>query len=279
MQDGDPPNRPGELAQSDLDADRAVLAPDDDAFGYYPFARSLAKAIRKTPSPIGVVMALNGPWGSGKSSLLNLIRYELTQSSDAPPLIVEFNPWWFNGRDQLAKYAGAISKVVTYSTGISWLDKVLTPFLTMLGRKPMDVPKAKAKISKALAKADRRVLIVVDDIDRLTPPEMLEVFKVVKALDDFPNVLYLLSFDREVVAEAIGNAVNASGVAYLEKIVQAAFELPIISQAQLNTHFSQELNTCFQPYVRSMLHPGTSKTSSSMAWSNTCRSLATSYAS
>lgn len=268
MQDGDPPNRPGELAQSDLDADRAVLAPDDDAFGYYPFARSLAKAIRKTPSPTGVVMALNGPWGSGKSSLLNLIRYELTQSSDAPPLIVEFNPWWFNGRDQLAgqlltqfhktligesgvlrdagdmlaKYAGAISKVVTYSTGISWLDKVLTPFLKMLGRKPMDVPKAKAKISKALAKADRRVLIVIDDIDRLTPPEMLEVFKVVKALGDFPNVLYLLSFDREVVAEAIGNAVNASGVAYLEKIVQAAFELPIISQAQLNAHFSQELN-------------------------------------
>jgi len=59
---------PNESAQRSLDADRAVIAPDDDAFGYYPFAKALTDAIRKTPSPTGVVMALNGPWGSGKSS-------------------------------------------------------------------------------------------------------------------------------------------------------------------------------------------------------------------
>ncbi|MBD8597645.1 KAP family P-loop NTPase fold protein [Pseudomonas sp. CFBP 8772] len=259
---------PNESAQRSLDADRAVIAPDDDAFGYYPFAKALTDAIRKTPSPTGVVMALNGPWGSGKSSLMNLIKFNLAEQNDRKTLVVEFNPWWFNGRDQLAgqlltqfhkalsgesgalrdagdalaKYAGMLSKAVAYSTSIPWLDKVLTPLLKLLGRKPVDVPKTKAKISGALAKADRRVLILVDDIDRLTPSEMMEVFKVVKALGDFPNVIYLLSFDRDVVAEAIGKAVSADGQAYLEKIVQASFDLPTISQAQLNAHFSQELD-------------------------------------
>lgn len=268
MQGAEESTRPDSPEQSPLNADRPVAAPDDDAFGYYPFAKSLAEAIRKTPSPAGVVMALNGPWGSGKSSLLNLIKYDLRQGVEDQPVIIEFNPWWFNGRDQLAgqlltqfhkaligesgalrdagdmlaDYASTISKAVTYSTSIPWLDTVLTPLLKLLGRKPVDVPKVKAKISKTLEKSDRRVLIIIDDIDRLTPAEMLEVFKVVKALGDFPNVLYLLSFDRDVVAEAIGGALSAGGLAYLEKIVQAAFELPAISQSQLNAHFSQELN-------------------------------------
>ncbi|WP_296186574.1 KAP family P-loop NTPase fold protein [Pseudomonas sp. UBA1879] len=268
MQGAEESTRPDSPELSPLNADRPVAAPDDDAFGYYPFAKSLAEAIRKTPSPAGVVMALNGPWGSGKSSLLNLIKYDLRQCAEAQPVIIEFNPWWFNGRDQLAgqlltqfhkaligesgalrdagdmlaDYASTISKAVTYSTSIPWLDTVLTPLLKRLGRKPVDVPKVKVKISKTLEKSDRRVLIIIDDIDRLTPPEMLEVFKVVKALGDFPNVLYLLSFDRDVVAEAIGGALSAGGLAYLEKIVQAAFELPAISQSQLNAHFSQELN-------------------------------------
>jgi len=268
MQGAEESTLPDAPEQGPLNADRPVAVPEDDAYGYYPFAKSLAEAIRKTPSPAGVVMAVNGPWGSGKSSLLNLIKHDLRQGAEAQPVIIEFNPWWFKGRDQLAgqlltqfhkaligesgvlrdagnmlaNYASAISKAVTYSTSIPWLDTLLTPFFKLLGRKPIDVPKVKAKISKTLEKSDRRVLIIIDDIDRLTPQEMLEVFKVVKALGDFPNVLYLLSFDRDVVAEAIGSALNVGGLAYLEKIVQAAFELPAISQSQLNAHFSQELN-------------------------------------
>lgn len=282
MQSAEESSYPDAPAQSHLNADRPVVAPDDDAFGYYPFAKTLAEAIRKTPSPSGIVMALNGPWGSGKSSLLNLIKYDLAQGAHTQPVILEFNPWWFSGKDQLAgqllaqlhkvligesgalrdagdmlaNYASTISKAVTFSTSIPWLDLVLTPMLKLFGRKPVDVPEAKAKISKTLAKADRRVLIVIDDIDRLTPPEMLEVFKVVKALGDFPNVLYLLSFDHAVVADAIASAVSADGQVYLEKIVQAAFELPTISQVQLNAHFFQEVGKLFSAVPTPDVEPG-----------------------
>ena len=75
--------------------------------------------------------------------------------------------------------------------------------LRFFKRKNTAVPAVKAEISKALKEGKQRYLIVIDDIDRLTPAEIREVFKVVKALADFPNVVYLLSFDREVVAQAL----------------------------------------------------------------------------
>lgn len=61
--------------------------------------------------------------------------------------------------------------------------------LKLLNRKPQDVPKLKGEIAAALKNGKRRFLIVIDDIDRLTPDEIREVFKVVKALADFPNIV------------------------------------------------------------------------------------------
>ncbi|WP_280290153.1 P-loop NTPase fold protein [Pseudomonas sp. BN417] len=265
----DASNAASQFSSARIDADLPVNAPEQDEFQYNAFAKTLAKATVTTPSPKGVVMSLHGPWGSGKSSLLNLVKHHLNTipEDQGRPLVIEFNPWWFNGREQLAgqlltqfhkalfnesellraagdllaQYAGTISKAVTISSGIPALDWVAKPFLKLLGRKPVDVPKMKEKLSDALGKAGKRILIIIDDIDRLTPPEMMEVFKVVKALGDFPNVLYLLSFDRDVVAEAIGKQINANGATYLEKIIQASFSLPVVSQAQLDQKLLTEI--------------------------------------
>lgn len=136
--------------QANISSDTPVSNPSDDAFGFSGFARNLAKAIRGTPSPNGLVMAVNGPWGAGKSSLLNLVKHDLNTVHEAEcPIVIEFNPWWFNGRDQLAsqlmaqlairlrnesptlikigelmaEYSGALSKAVALSTGLPWVDK------------------------------------------------------------------------------------------------------------------------------------------------------------
>lgn len=96
----------------------------------------------------------------------------------------------------MAEYSGALSKAVALSTGTPWIDKPVNALLKLLKRKPKEVPQLKAEIAKLLQKSKRRVLFVIDDLDRLTPDEIREVFKVVKALADFPNVIYLLSFDK-----------------------------------------------------------------------------------
>lgn len=57
--------------------DAPILTPDDDRFGIDRFAQSLAKSFKNIDSPIGATIAINGPWGSGKSSAVNLIRHHL----------------------------------------------------------------------------------------------------------------------------------------------------------------------------------------------------------
>lgn len=57
--------------------DAPILKPEDDRFGIDRFAQALAKSFKDIESPIGVTIAINGPWGSGKSSAVNLIRYHL----------------------------------------------------------------------------------------------------------------------------------------------------------------------------------------------------------
>jgi predicted KAP-like P-loop ATPase len=51
-----------------------MRTPTDDRFGIDRFALALAKSIKDIESPIGTKIAINGPWGSGKSSAVNLIR-------------------------------------------------------------------------------------------------------------------------------------------------------------------------------------------------------------
>ncbi|WP_310637406.1 KAP family P-loop NTPase fold protein [Delftia acidovorans] len=255
--------------KANLSSDVPVSDPAQDAYGFTGFAKNVSKAIRVTPSPQGLVMAINGPWGSGKSSLLNLIKFELkTEHENDRPIVIDFNPWWFNGRDHLAiqflslfgrqlrnesvgllkigeliaEYSGALSKAVAFSTGIPWIDVPVNALLKLLKRKPREVPQLKEEISKLLRSSSRRILFMVDDLDRLTPDEIREVFKVVKALADFPNVIYLLSFDKIAVAEALSKSLGVDGDLYLEKIVQAAFALPAVGKNRLQRKLFSDLD-------------------------------------
>ncbi|MGY8625805.1 KAP family P-loop NTPase fold protein [Chromobacterium violaceum] len=251
-----------------IGSDTPQTDPSLDQFGYAPFAALIARAIVATPSPEGLVMAIHGPWGAGKSSLLNFVKHHLNEQSDEnSPVVIDFNPWWFDDRahlasqflaqfksslgletklirdlgDLLADYSEHIGKAIAYSTGIAWLDKVAM-LLRLFKRKKKDVPELKSEIAKALKNGNRRYLIVIDDIDRLTPKEIREVFKVVKALADFPNVIYLLAFDQTVVAEALSATPGLDGEAYLEKIIQVPFMLPTVAKQKLHQKLFADLD-------------------------------------
>lgn len=253
-----------------LSADRPSLDPNEDLFGHAPFAASLAKSIRDYPGTDGLVLALYGPWGSGKSTVLSYVRYYLEQGEENDqPLIVPFNPWWFSGQENLAKaFLGQLQAVLpSKNEKFKLLGSLLGEFAEGVGglidltgvtggmggslgkllsaiskQKPKDVPALKTKISKILRDAGKRILVLVDDIDRLTPEETRQLFTVIKALGDFPNVVYLLAFDREVATHAIEQQNELPGERYLEKIIQVPFELPPIDQTALHAALFKRLN-------------------------------------
>ncbi|WP_202882585.1 P-loop NTPase fold protein [Citrobacter sp. NCU1] len=83
--------------------DQPIESPMEDRFGVDPFARALAASFCKMKHPQGTAIGLNGPWGSGKSSAVNLCKYHLVEAINANDLtIINFACWWFRGEDALA---------------------------------------------------------------------------------------------------------------------------------------------------------------------------------
>lgn len=254
---------------TNLSADRPSIDPKDDLFGHAPFAKSLADSICRYPGSDGLVLALYGPWGSGKSTVLSYVQHFLEQRPEnEQPVLVNFNPWWFSGQENLARaFLGQLQAVLpAKSEKFKQLGDLLADFAEGVGglidltgvsggaggligkllgqakRKPKDVPALKDSITGILQKAGQRILVIIDDIDRLTPEETRQLFTVIKALADFPNVVYLLAFDRDVAAQAIEQQSGLPGERYLEKIIQVPFELPPVDRVALRAALFKRLD-------------------------------------
>jgi len=101
--------------------------------------------------------------------------------------------------------------------------------------------KVKETVSDALAAQPRKIVVVMDDIDRLSKGEIRKVFQLVKACGDFKNVIYVLAFDKAVVANALAGVQGGNGEAYLEKMVNVPFQIPALSAGQLDILLRQTI--------------------------------------
>jgi predicted KAP-like P-loop ATPase len=132
----------------------------------------------------------------------------------------------------IAGYSGgAIAKFVK-GIGKGLADKSPSP----------DIQKLKDEIAAKLQKEKVKTIIIIDDVDRLSNQEICSVFQLIKSIADFPNTIYLLAFDFEVVSRALGKVQNTDGKKYLEKIIQVPFHLPKINAQQLANLFFKGLD-------------------------------------
>lgn len=90
---------------------------------------------------------------------------------------------------------------------------------------------SKETVCRLLESENKTVIVIIDDIDRLTSEEIQTVFKLIKACADFPRVSYLLLYDREQVCHALKDIVHNTEY-YLEKVVSQVFDLPELTYTQ-----------------------------------------------
>ncbi len=240
------------LPQS-LSSDKAEVDPANDVLGYAPFAKYLAKSIVQMTPQSGIVIGIYAPWGAGKTTLLNFVQHYFTDYADSErPVVIHFNPWWFSGQDDLARiFFGELFSALGKQERFKDLREKIVGYADLLGAIPIygsalkeaakvakpaekSISALKLEVSDALQKIDGKILVVIDDIDRLTAEETRQLFRVVKAVADFPNVIYLLAFDRSVAAKALESVHVGDGDAHLEKIVQVPFELPMPDSTSLD---------------------------------------------
>jgi len=94
-------------------------------------------------------------------------------------------------------------------------------------------------------KLKRKLLVVVDDIDRLTDDEIRLIVRVVKASADFPNTVYLLLFQKEAVIRALNPISGGQGAEFLKKIVQIDLGLPQLPQQKVAEFWEKGVSEIF----------------------------------
>ncbi|HEV7924844.1 MAG TPA: P-loop NTPase fold protein, partial [Verrucomicrobiae bacterium] len=265
-------------------ADRPIVSKRQDILGRAKFAARLADDLHNWSGDDSLVVALYGTWGSGKTSVKNLLLEANRKRRRLPLKIVDFNPWQLSGtggipasffrelglalgdqgpkRDvekrakRLKTYAGTLSVMGTTTDLVGTaLQLAGVPGSTMLkniGRgmksagttakagsetlsamhdaESKSLEAQKSELAELLARLPQPLLVVIDDIDRLTTSEILQVFQLVKANADFPCLIYLLLFEREVVGKALDEVSGGKGTEFLEKIVQVGYHVPQVSR-------------------------------------------------
>jgi hypothetical protein len=260
--------------------DAPVRRPDDDRYGIDALAQALARALRSTPAPEGLTLGITGPWGSGKTSLISLLRYHL--NSDGPNITVcDFSPWWFFGAEALTRgffevlgsalaqdgpsegaqdarrVLGAIwRRVRSFGNTAAALGDTVAGLGAAAAGFPAVLPAGSfardllpdgtppetgeeslsadfARLAGLLRMRERRILIVIDDLDRLDPDEALTVLRLIKSVGRLPNVIYLLAYDHAVLRDHLRRRFGERAGASIEKIVQLSYEVPAPTPHQM----------------------------------------------
>lgn len=238
---------------SEYSADAPLSASINDKFQRWPFARRVARVIASRSDAESLVIGINGAWGEGKTTVLNFIEEELITYQNV--IVFRFNPWRFPDetkliRDFFHSLAGAVDRKLDkkHEKIGSFIGKYIAGPASLAGAgeaakavgemlSSVELDELKIRVEAALKEAGKRVVVLMDDIDRLDKNEIQTVFRLVKLVADFQNTAYVLAFDAEMVASALQERYSSrdleAGQNFLEKIIQVPLDLPQIPQSSL----------------------------------------------
>ncbi len=226
-----------------------------DRLRRWPFAERIADTLATRSDPTSLVVGVYGRWGEGKTTVLRFIEQRLEEEHADSVVFVRFNPWLFTNDTELfvgffAQVAAALDrKLATKAerlgsvlkkygglvSGISWawgdLKAGAGNAIAGLGDELAKVTpeELRSRLEQGLAEEGKRVVVLLDDIDRLDKNEAQAVFRLLKVAADFRWTSYVLAFDREVIAAALAERYPQrpdGGDEFLDKIVQVPLPLP-----------------------------------------------------
>lgn len=242
-------------AQRTYSSDQPITRKDQDRFNRWPFAQRIANTIANGEDPSSLVVGLYGPWGDGKTSTLGLMQEALAEYKDV--IVIRFNPWQFGNESQLLRaffdsLADALGR--SLSTHKEDVGAILKKYGAILSVASVDVANTvkvdpgkgivalgealslvelrelRTRLEGFLQASGGRVVVLIDDIDRLDRSEIHSLFKLIKLSASFEHTSYVLAFDDEMVAAALGEKYGEGGIgagrSFLEKIVQVPLHLP-----------------------------------------------------
>ena len=154
---------------------------------------------------------------------------------------------------ELSGKIGIVEVVVAVAVGVIVLGATMKVVGKGIQRRQRGISGRRKKVASILRKRDVPIVVILDDVDRLSAPEIREVFKLVRLTASFPNLIYIVACDRLRAEQALGQqAPGLSGRDYLEKIIQWSFDLPKVPSHLL----TRQLGKSIEDALADIKNPG-----------------------
>lgn len=258
-------------------SDRALDGKKNDLFSRASYSSRIASVILRSKIEDSYVIGLYSPWGYGKTSTLNMLEEKLGKKAivirfnpwsfddekaivrglltkislrideTLPPDNSQLRTFKklrrkFTQGDALSTKESTVELMNRYSGYAGVIDKRIETGISttanILGGTTNE--KIKARIEDKISQSGKRIVIMIDDVDRLDEEEIFRLFKLIKVIADFKGVTYLVAFDDKAVSKALSKRFPQSedegnaGQEFIEKIIQIPLHLPLIERESLN---------------------------------------------
>ncbi|MBF1237526.1 MAG: KAP family NTPase [Lautropia mirabilis] len=245
------------------------------------FAKNVADIICRSDLERTFSVSIEGEWGSGKTSILAMISSYI-KDQDEKSIIINFNPWLIGDRDsllrsflnKLAKGIGKVNHVEDAKNAakelkayanvfdvIKWVPgaepwaSIIKGVLSSTGKavgavaehKSMDIESKKEDVESSLRTLNKRIVVIIDDVDRLFPEEVYEMIRIIKAVGDLPSITYVIAWDRSYVEEALDKSSVPMSRSYLDKIVQMRLPVPALSLSSKERLLERSIERSMDP--------------------------------
>ncbi len=224
-------------------SDQPISSSSEDLLGRASFASRIAETISSRKDESSIAIGLYGAWGDGKTSVLRMMKESLSSFENI--IVMDFNPWIFKSEENLLNnfFSNLAEKLGrSLSTESENIGKLLKKYggvisvggfnAEKLGEalSTAEIEELKKRVEKILGDNHKKIVILIDDIDRLDRNETYAIFKLVRLTASFNHTTYVLAFDHDIVSSALGERYaqggKTAGEAFLEKIIQVPLHLP-----------------------------------------------------
>ena len=218
--------------------DSAITNQNEDFFGYQKMVDSLLADLYDTDvENEAFSVGIAGKWGVGKSSFINLLRNNIPKKGG---LIVDLYPRSSMNLSAISlDFFNSLSNTLKgYHTG-SWhiVDKYVKSLRCIEGKgwfnKTIDAIEVFAKtdekerLQNVITEIGRKIFVIIDDLDRLTAPEILEVLKIIDRNGSFKNVIFIVAYDKEYVNAVLRKYLGYEGSEmFTDKYFNYEYSLP-----------------------------------------------------
>jgi hypothetical protein len=209
------------------EASSPIESIDDDKLGRSAFVEMLATRVLVSKAP---VLALRGNFGDGKSSTLRILRQQIAKKA----IVVSFSTWLPDSQKTLVgDLLGDIATEISSQYFVPALRRRLEKFATLLSGNvaslkflsgvisPYTQRAQIADLEELLSRIPRRVVVLLDEIDRMQKDELLTLLKVLRGSSSLPNITFVCAFHQEQIEKILGESSD-----YLDKFFPTSVDLP-----------------------------------------------------